>query len=545
MAIYSLHHQPIGKSTQARPHTAAAHVRYITRKSAVSHIEAARMPNTPGRAATYLQKGEDADRKNARVIDKVTVALPRELDAQQRWQLVREFAEDVTQGRASWIAAFHDKGKDAHNPHAHLVFRDRDPATGKRVAELSEASSTERLRVLWEEYANRALASAGRLERIDRRTLKAQGIDREATIHEGPQAQQMDRRGFKPRSQARVRRNAPGARKARRTVDYGRIDGGRSRPQFNRELRATEGDAEFWAAIDADKQREELAALRAIHHPPELMVALGARRAIPHGDLRQKGIDTGILGGGLTGVRVSKLPEEGLFASRVPHDISFEAAPEWVGISAGSQEVLQPSERTIEEPAKRVEQDILHTDIVGNKNLFCKGNEMGVDDREKQILEGQLADHRAKERTSKAARDNAMEKGYMRPKLAEQSIGSYFNKHGEDKLRDKFDEFAGPSEFGVKRGNPLTKEGREKRSEANSVRKDIPGLWAAHDKDAKKLAASERAYGEKYGQAPGSGGPTESDKDGARRKLMDEMRERQKREKEREKQKGKGFGYGE
>ena len=71
MAIYSLHHQPIGKSTQARPHTSAAHVRYITRPSAASRIEAGRMPAKPSEAAAFMVDAENGDRKNARVSDKV------------------------------------------------------------------------------------------------------------------------------------------------------------------------------------------------------------------------------------------------------------------------------------------------------------------------------------------------------------------------------------------------------------------------------------------------------------------------------------------
>lgn len=269
MAIYSLHHQPIGKSTQARPHTSAAHVRYITRPSAASRIEARRMPETPGRAAAYMREVEDADRKNARVSDKLMLALPRELDDEQRAQLVRDFAEGATQGRAPWLAAFHDQGKDALNPHAHLVIRDRDPATGRRVAGLSEKGSTERLRALWETHTNRALEQAGRPERIDRRTLEAQGITREPTVHEGPKAQQMERRGAKPTSRMRRYRNRAGSRLPYRDIDYRKIDGGRSRPGYNRQVGQRGVPVDYWEAVDADNLAHELEELRAIHHPPQ------------------------------------------------------------------------------------------------------------------------------------------------------------------------------------------------------------------------------------------------------------------------------------
>lgn len=284
MAIYSLHHTPVGKSTQAQPYTAAAHIRYITRKDALSAIRQARFPaRTPREVADYLRACEDTDRKNARVMDKVMLALPKELDDEQRIGLVRDFAEHVTKGRAPWLAAFHMKGKDARNPHCHLVLRDRDPETNKRVIGTSEIGSTERLRQQWEDYANWALSRAGHKERIDRRTLEAQGVRREPTIHEGPQAQAMDRRGARPKSQSRQRRNRPGSRRPHRDVDYSKIDKGRSRPEVNRARRAggRETESDYWDAIDTDNQRREISALRGIHNPHRAEPAEEPRRVQP------------------------------------------------------------------------------------------------------------------------------------------------------------------------------------------------------------------------------------------------------------------------
>lgn len=115
MAIYSLNHKSIGKTTQDQPYTTRAHVAYITRERALSRLDGARMPVSRKGAMDWFQAAEDGDRKNARVADKVMLALPRELDGEQRAALVRAFAEEVTQGRASWLAAFHDMGKDEKN----------------------------------------------------------------------------------------------------------------------------------------------------------------------------------------------------------------------------------------------------------------------------------------------------------------------------------------------------------------------------------------------------------------------------------------------
>lgn len=270
VAIYSLHHSAIGKGTQERPHTASAHVAYITRARALTHLEGERMPTEPQAAMEHLQAAEDKDRANARVIDKVMLALPRELDARQRHELVRAFAEEVTDGRAAWLAAFHEGGKDAENPHVHLVIRDRDAETGRRVAHLSERGSTERLRKLWEEHANRALAQAQRPERIDRRTLKAQGISRKPTIHEGVRARRLAKKGRPIHSRTRQVRNAALARTRSRRVDYPRIDRGQTRAAYNATVRTrTETERALWAAYDDDARTREFEALSAVNGAPD------------------------------------------------------------------------------------------------------------------------------------------------------------------------------------------------------------------------------------------------------------------------------------
>ena len=270
MAIFSLNHKAIGKSTQERPYTAAAHVHYVTRPKAMSRMDGARMPISKNGAAAFLRQAEDRDRVNGRVADKVMLALPHELNAEQRAALVRGYAEDVTKGRAPWLAAFHDKGKDAHNPHCHLLIRDRDPETGKRVYGMSEKGSTQRLRTQWEQHANRALEKANHPERIDHRSLEAQGKTRAPGIHVGPRSKAMQTAGRPPVSRRRSYANGPGARRRRREVDYPRLDRGRSRAEFNAFRLAPQTEREGWEAVDADRQRRELEALRTIHHPSQI-----------------------------------------------------------------------------------------------------------------------------------------------------------------------------------------------------------------------------------------------------------------------------------
>jgi len=239
MAIYSLNLKSIGRTTHAAG-TAGAHVLYIARPDAKAELASEHMPTDPNAARAFLNRSELGDRKNARVADKLRIALPRELSPEERMQLVRDFARDLTGGRVPWFAGIHAEGKDAHNPHCHFVLRDRDIDTGKRVVRLSdsprdrrkaglEPKAVEWVRILWETHANRALEAAGHDARIDRRSLEAQGIDREPTIHIGPQAMEIDGQVARPQSKPRETGNG-------RQIDYPAIDQGRSRKERHGEI---------------------------------------------------------------------------------------------------------------------------------------------------------------------------------------------------------------------------------------------------------------------------------------------------------------------
>jgi hypothetical protein len=201
------------------------------------------MPEDRHVARAWLDQQEDGDRKNARMIDKVMVALPVELTREQRAQLVETFAETISKGRASWFAAIHDSPAEVNekgqfNPHAHIVFRDRDVETRRRVMELSEITGTDKLRLAWERSANLALERAGFDVRIDRRSLAAQGIERDAEIHVGPNALMIEakgeRRGSKP---LEIVRHFHGTHRPI-IIDYPALDAGRTRAEHNEEIRA-------------------------------------------------------------------------------------------------------------------------------------------------------------------------------------------------------------------------------------------------------------------------------------------------------------------
>jgi hypothetical protein len=263
MAIYHLRHASVGRSTHAAG-TAGAHVSYITRSGACRKVIGEHMPipaagKRGGEARKWLDAQEEADRKNARVIDKVTIALPRELDEAQRVELVRTFAAEVTQGRVPWLAAIHDQGKDAENPHAHFVLRDRDLETGKMALRMSQKGSTEMLREKWEHACNAALERAGHEARIDRRTLEAQGIDREPTKHEGPIPRQIEAKGRESWKLEALRREEAARKAAREAAEAQR--------EAEATRRAEEAATEAQSAPESAPTAPE--AIQAPETPPE------------------------------------------------------------------------------------------------------------------------------------------------------------------------------------------------------------------------------------------------------------------------------------
>jgi hypothetical protein len=226
MAIYHVSHRPIGRSTHA-PGAAAAHARYILRRGACSAAVTILPDGITADSLSiqrWFREQEKADRANARMADRLVAALPGELNPPQRLDLVKDFVRALGDGRVPVVAAIHENGDDASNPHVHVLLRDRDLLTGKRILMTSERGSTERFRDLWERCANRALERAGRVERIDRRSYAARGIDRIPTRHRGPRVDAMERKGILTDVAAAARRRDGTAFRIEKELDDAATD---------------------------------------------------------------------------------------------------------------------------------------------------------------------------------------------------------------------------------------------------------------------------------------------------------------------------------
>lgn len=194
-----------------------------TRRRGVEHTEIFLPENAPAWASQREQLWNAAElaekRKNSTVAREFEVALPAELNREQRLELVREFSRDLVQRHGMAVdVAIHEPGKegDHRNHHAHILCSTRrlTPEGFKdKTRELDDQKSGEvsHWRERWAEMSNRHLENAGRQERIDHRSLEAQRaaaiergdteqaakLERLPTVHLGPNVVQMEQRGIR------------------------------------------------------------------------------------------------------------------------------------------------------------------------------------------------------------------------------------------------------------------------------------------------------------------------------------------------------------
>jgi ATP-dependent exoDNAse (exonuclease V) alpha subunit len=140
-------------------------------------------------------------RKDSQLCREVEVALPKELSREEQRELVRDFVQEQFVARGMVADVSIHRG-DENNPHAHVMLttREVDPGGAGFGSKAREWNSNELLkewREGWAERANRALERAGLRERIEHRSFASRGIDREPTVHEGPNVREMEARGLR------------------------------------------------------------------------------------------------------------------------------------------------------------------------------------------------------------------------------------------------------------------------------------------------------------------------------------------------------------
>ena len=148
----------------------------------------------------HVERGEK--RKDAQLAREIEIALPHELTPQQREWLVKDFAREAftRKGYAVDIAIHApDKTSDDRNHHAHIMVTmrtlDGDGFALRKDPSMNRREQLGEWREQWAHLANRHLERHGHEARIDHRSLKQQGIEREAGIHLGYAANEMAQRG--------------------------------------------------------------------------------------------------------------------------------------------------------------------------------------------------------------------------------------------------------------------------------------------------------------------------------------------------------------
>jgi hypothetical protein len=197
---------------------AAAHGAYISREGKYSgrnryeDLEATGYGNMPKWAEHnpqhFWNAADEYERANGATYREIEVALPRELTAEQRRELVEDFIKQEIGENHAYQWAIHtpkaalEKGEQ---PHAHIMYSertidgiDRDPdqyfkryngkSPEKGGCKKDSAGTDERLqatRQRWANVQNTHLERHGHDARVDHRSLKDQGIDREPEKHLG------------------------------------------------------------------------------------------------------------------------------------------------------------------------------------------------------------------------------------------------------------------------------------------------------------------------------------------------------------------------
>ncbi|MGE0280196.1 MAG: MobQ family relaxase [Rhizobiaceae bacterium] len=172
------------------------------------------------RARLWNEAERAEPRANGRLASEFELALPHELNAEQRRALVVEFVGGIVDryGVAADVAIHAPgKGGDHRNHHAHVLITHRElgpegfgdiantrtvtrKRKGREVQEqvagiAATPADIKAIRKAWEQDVNRAYEQAGLDVRVDHRSHKDRGIEQEPSQHLGPGATGMERRG--------------------------------------------------------------------------------------------------------------------------------------------------------------------------------------------------------------------------------------------------------------------------------------------------------------------------------------------------------------
>ena len=278
----------VGKAGKAGPHAAyiAREGQYANRLERGERLEATEAGNMPAWAQSnplaFWQAADAYERKNGTTYREMEIALPRELDADQRAALVREFVRQEIGDRHAYQWAIHvpTAADGGEQPHVHLMFSERQrdgierdpeqyfkrynakapekggarkgygPRAGQTLTKAERAAELKELRGRWEAMCNAHLERAGVEQRIDMRSHAERGTGLE------PERKQLPSQW---RGQGRA--NVIEFRQARAELAEARKSLAVTIPDARREL------------IDLQRERQERDLLRRAEQEPEAVQA--------------------------------------------------------------------------------------------------------------------------------------------------------------------------------------------------------------------------------------------------------------------------------
>ena len=207
----------VGKAGKAAPHAAyiAREGQYANRLERNERLEATEAGNMPAWAQfnpqAFWQASDAYERKNGTTYREMEIALPRELDAEQRAALVREFVRQEIGDRHAYQWAIHvpTAADGGEQPHVHLMYSERQrdgierdpeqyfkrynakapekggarkgygPNAGQTLTRAERAAELKELRGRWQAMCNTHLERAGVAQRIDMRSHAERGTGME------------------------------------------------------------------------------------------------------------------------------------------------------------------------------------------------------------------------------------------------------------------------------------------------------------------------------------------------------------------------------
>ena len=173
-----------------------------TKKGGVVYGEIILPENAPreyaNRETLWNAVEKSEKRKDARLAREIEAALQTEFILEEQKAILREYIKTnfVDKGMIADYNIHNNEG----NPHAHIMLTTRHVSPdgfGLKNRDWDKDTELIGWRESWAEINNRKLKEKGLDTRIDHRTLKAQGIDREPTIHLGHKAWALEKKGVK------------------------------------------------------------------------------------------------------------------------------------------------------------------------------------------------------------------------------------------------------------------------------------------------------------------------------------------------------------